>query len=95
MHYSTNADEPILDVDETVRCPTLPLHIGFSVHDVAGAFKKFLGGLPRGILGATWCFDALLAIYTHFDSCPEYVKTKQTKVRARLIALAIACLPSR
>jgi hypothetical protein len=78
-----------------VRCPTLPEHIQCGVHDVASAFKKFLAGLPRGILGKTWLFNAFVSIYTQLDAEAELTRTKQSKVRARLIALAIAAISSR
>jgi hypothetical protein len=65
------------------------------VHDVASAFKKFLAGLPGGILGKAWLLDAFMSIYSQFDAEAELMRTKQSKVRARLIALAIATVTSR
>lgn len=79
----------------TVRCPTLPEHIRCDVHDVASAFKKFLSGLPGGILGSLPLFDALVSIQYQLHGDPELTRTKQSKVRARLIALAISTLRSR
>lgn len=81
-------------ISGTVRCPTLPEHIRCDVHDVASAFKKFISGLPGGILGSLSLFDSLLSIQTQLQSDPEWTRTKQSKVRARLIALAIATLRS-
>ena len=78
----------------TVRCPTLPEHIRCDVHDVASAFKKFLSGLPGGILGSLPLFDALISIQSQLHGVPELTRTKQSKVRARLIALAISTLRS-
>ncbi len=78
----------------TVRCPSLPEHIRCDVHDVASAFKRFLSGLPGGILGSLPLFDAFISIHTQFRGDPETTRTKQSKVRARLIALAIATLRS-
>jgi hypothetical protein len=78
----------------TVRCPTLPDHIRCDVHDVASAFKRFLAGLPGGILGSLPLFDALVAIQGQLHGDAEFTKTKQSKVRARLIALAISTLRS-
>lgn len=82
-------------ISGTVRCPTLPEHIRCNVHDVASAFKKFLAGLPGGILGKTWLLDAFVSIYSQLDATAELNRTKQSKVRARLIALAIACVAPR
>jgi len=65
------------------------------VHDVASAFKKFLSGLPGGILGSLTLFDALISIQSQFQGDPELTRTKQSKVRARLIALAISTLRSQ
>ncbi|KAF7909671.1 uncharacterized protein EAF01_003389 [Botrytis porri] len=78
----------------TVRCPTLPDHIDCDVHDVASAFKRFLSGIPGGILGSLPLFDALVSIQTHLRGDPEMTRTKLSKVRARLIALSISTLRS-
>ena len=79
----------------TVRCPTLPEHIRCDVHDVASAFKKFISGLPGGILGSLPLFDSFISIQSQLQSDPEWTRTKQSKVRARLIALAISTLQSQ
>ena len=83
------------DVSSTVRSATLPLHIQFSVHDVASAFKRLLSVLPGGVLGSLSLFDAFVAIHSHLNGQPEYPRTKQTKVRARLMALAIGTIKSQ
>lgn len=93
-HYASQ-DEDGEVINGTVRCPTLPEHIQCNVHDVASAFKKFLSGLPGGILGKTWLFDAFVSIYCQLDSAAELMRTKQGKLRARLIALAIATVAPR
>ena len=79
----------------TVRSPTLPDHIRCDVHDVASVFKKFLSGLQGGILGSLWLFDAFISIHSQLDGDPELMRTKTSKVRARLIALAIASVNSQ
>ncbi|PHH93357.1 hypothetical protein CDD83_5911 [Cordyceps sp. RAO-2017] len=79
----------------TVRCANLPLHISYAVHDVASTFKKLLSVLPGGILGSLALFDAFVAIHSHLNGEPEFPRTKQTKVRARLIALAIGTVQSQ
>jgi hypothetical protein len=82
-------------ISGTVRCPTLPEHIRCDVHDVASAFKKFISGLPGGILGSLPLFDAFISIQSQLHGDPELTRTKQSKIRARLIALAIATLKSQ
>ena len=79
----------------TVRSANLPIHIDASVHDVASAFKRLLSVLPGGILGTLSIFDAFVAINSSMNGEPEFPRTKQTKVRARLIALAIGTIESQ
>ncbi|KAK3378206.1 hypothetical protein B0H63DRAFT_398718 [Podospora didyma] len=86
------------DADEiatTTRCPNLPLHIKAGTHDVASTFKRLLSGLPGGILGSLSLFDAMVAIHSQLKGDPEFTRTKQTKLRARLIALAIGSVKSQ
>ncbi|KAI1138702.1 hypothetical protein F5Y05DRAFT_425067 [Hypoxylon sp. FL0543] len=89
------ADRGEDDISTTTRCPNLPLHIKCSPHDVASAFKRFLAGLPSGILGSLSLFDALVAIHSQLHADPGLTKTKETKLRARLIALAIGTVKSQ
>ncbi|KAK8001916.1 hypothetical protein PG991_014138, partial [Apiospora marii] len=89
------ADERNEDIATTTRCPNLPTHLNCSVHDVASTFKRFLSGLPGGILGSLGLFDALVAIHTQLHADPESTETKGCKLRARLIALAIGTVKSR
>ncbi|KAH8909025.1 hypothetical protein BR93DRAFT_522491 [Coniochaeta sp. PMI_546] len=93
-HYCPTQDEADI-IDTTVCSPHLPSHFKASVHDVASAFKKFLAGLPGGILGSLALFDAFVAIHSQLYADPELNRTKQSKVRARLIALAIGTLKSQ
>lgn len=83
------------DVASTVRCANLPSHIQASVHDVASTFKRLLSVLPGGILGTLSLFDAFVAIQAQLHGEPEFPRTKQTKIRARLIALAIGSIESQ
>ncbi|EFQ29872.1 RhoGAP domain-containing protein [Colletotrichum graminicola M1.001] len=83
------------EVTGTIRCPTLPLHINAGPQDVASAFKKFLSVLPGGILGSLPLFDAFVAIHSQLRKEPELSRTKDTKTRARLIALAIGTVESQ
>ncbi|KAF7933073.1 uncharacterized protein EAE97_008840 [Botrytis byssoidea] len=91
-HYCSKGDQG--HIAGTVRCPTLPDHMECDVHDVASAFKRFLSGIPGGILGSLPLFDALVSIQTHLRGDPEMTRTKHSKVRARLIALSISTLRS-
>jgi RhoGAP (GTPase activating protein)-like protein len=91
-YYHVDADE---EITQTIRCPNLPVHIKAGVHDVASAFKRFLGTLPGGILGSLSLFDALIAIHSQLRGEPEFHRTRQTKLRARLIAMAIGTLKSQ
>ncbi|KAK3945070.1 hypothetical protein QBC46DRAFT_250609 [Diplogelasinospora grovesii] len=92
-YYCTEEDPD--EISHTTRCPNLPSHIKISTHDVASTFKRFLFGLPGGILGSLPLFDALVAIHSQLKGDPEFTRTKQTKLRARLIALAIGSVKSQ
>lgn len=93
--YEFYCAEQTDDVASTVRSPNLPAHIDVGIYDVASCFKKFLAGLPGGILGSLSLFDALIAINSQLYTDPEFSRTKQSKIRARLIALAIGTLRSQ
>lgn len=82
-------------IDTAVSSPNLPAHFRANVHDVASTFKKFLAGLPGGILGSLALFDAFVAIHSQLPTGPELNRTKQSKLRARLLALAIGTLESQ
>ncbi|KAK0385291.1 hypothetical protein NLU13_7767 [Sarocladium strictum] len=84
-----------IGLSSTVRCVNLPMHIQCSVHDVASTFKKMLSALPGGILGSLAVFDAMVAIHSQLHGSPEFPRTKQTRIRARLIALAIGTIQSQ
>lgn len=94
--YYCYMDNFSVDVAGTVRGANLPVHIRCSVHDVASTFKRLLSVLPGGILGSLGIFDAFVAIHSQLlRGQPEFPRTKQTKVRARLIALAIGTIKSQ
>ncbi|KAI1008050.1 hypothetical protein K3495_g180 [Podosphaera aphanis] len=82
-------------VSGTVRCPTLPDHIKYDVYDVASTLKKFLAGLPGGILGSLTIFNAFISIKIQMDEDPERNESKHRLDRARMIALAIMSISSR
>lgn len=94
-YYCPSTQDEADKIDTTVSSPNLPTHFKASVHDVASTFKRFLAGLPGGILGSLSLFDALVAIHSQLQSDPEFTRTKQSKLRARLIALAIGTLKSQ
>ncbi|KAI9816779.1 MAG: hypothetical protein M1827_001424 [Pycnora praestabilis] len=78
------------EVQQTVSSGLLPTHIPYNVHDVASVFKKFLAGVPGGLLGSLALFQALKDIHTFLRPGVDLMTAKPTKVKARLIALAIA-----
>ncbi|KAI1262113.1 hypothetical protein F5Y18DRAFT_160413 [Xylariaceae sp. FL1019] len=82
-------------VSSTTMCPAVPGHIKCNPHDIASTFKRLLAGLPGGILGSLSVFDALVAVYGRLQMGPELYRTKETKLRARLIALAIGTVKSQ
>lgn len=93
--YYCYSDNDGIDVATTVCCASLPAHIQHSVHDVGSTFKRLLAVLPGGILGSLSLFDAFVAIYSQLDGEPEFPRTKQSKIRARLVALAIGTIESQ
>ncbi|KAI1130925.1 hypothetical protein F5Y10DRAFT_288352 [Nemania abortiva] len=92
-YYCTYGDTN--NISSTTRCPMLPTHIRCNAHDIASTFKKFLAGLPGGILGSLSLFDALVAIHSQLQGNAELHWTKESKLRARLIALAIGTVRSQ
>lgn len=93
--YYCHMDKGGGDITGTVRSATLPLHIQYSVHDIASTLKRLLSTLPGGILGSLLLFDSFIAIQSQLHAEPEFPRTNQTKVRARLIALAIGTIESQ
>lgn len=70
----------------------LPSHIQYSVNDVAHLFKKLLSGLPGGLLGSPAVFQALFSIQSSLFARADETEEKSRKVKARMIALALASL---
>ncbi|KAJ9139403.1 RhoGAP domain-containing protein [Pleurostoma richardsiae] len=89
------AEQDATNTAGTVRTPSLPMHIQVGVHDVASTFKKFLAGLPGGILGSLPLFDALVAIKSQLQENRNADQTKQSKLRSKLLALAFGTLESQ
>lgn len=89
------ADGDVDSISSTICCPNLPSHIQASAHDVASTFKRLLFGLPGGILGNLSLFDAFVAIQGQLGGEAEFAKTRQSKLRARMIALAVGTVTSQ
>ncbi|KAG7288980.1 hypothetical protein NEMBOFW57_005340 [Staphylotrichum longicolle] len=89
------ADGDVDGISSTICCPNLPSHIQASAHDVASTFKRLLFGLPGGILGTLSLFDAFVAIQGQLGGEAEFTKRRQTKLRARMIALAVSTVTSQ
>ena len=81
-------------VEETVGCGQLPVHIEYTVPDVASVFKKIIIGLPGGLLGSMQLFEAFRDILHHLNFDPDMPDPERTALRARLIALAIVSVTS-
>ncbi|KAH0566110.1 hypothetical protein GP486_000501 [Trichoglossum hirsutum] len=96
-HYSRqfqDAEKSVQQVHQTISSGQIPHHIQCNIYDVTSVFKKFLVGLPGGILGSVPLFKSLRDIHTALFPSPDLPESHQRKVEARLIALAIASLRS-
>lgn len=93
-HYC-HINKSSVHITGTVRSVNLPMHIQVSVHDVASTFKRLLSVIPGGILGSLAVFDAFVSIQSQLHAEAEHPRTKQSRVRARLIALAIGSIKSQ
>ncbi len=79
---------------KTAGSTMMPSHIAHNVYDVASLFKKFLNGIPGGILGSLSLFTALESISNHVYPS-DVTDTHLRKLRGRLIALAISSVTSQ
>lgn len=93
--YGYYACEDSGHVSETARQPNLPSHINHDVHDVATLFKRLLSGISGGVLGSLALFDVLVGIYSQLHESPASAKSSQSKIRSKLIALAIGSIESQ
>ncbi|KAI9755081.1 MAG: hypothetical protein M4579_004420 [Chaenotheca gracillima] len=89
-HLYDDAEKDSLLIQQTVGSGTLPLQIPYCIHDVASAFKKFLSGVPGGILGSVELFRVLRDIREHLFNPSRKTDAQYHHFRARLMALAIA-----
>ena len=72
----------------------LPSHIEHTVTDVASLFKKFLIGMPGGLLGSLALFEALRAVVQDLRQQADQSEVQFNNMKARMIALAICSVPS-
>ena len=77
-------------VEETVGSGALPVHPEYVLADIASLFKKIIIGLPGGLLGSLELFEALRSILIDWSPEPQSSMTESSRLRARLIALAIS-----
>lgn len=82
-------------VSGTVLQDTLPVHIAYTIHDVAATFKRFLSRLQGGVLASPTLFNALVAIHERVDGLYQLPRAYHARLRARLIALAINSIKSK
>ena len=92
-YYCTPDEEGL--VAGTVRSLNLPRYIKFDIHDVASTFKRFLSGVPGGILGSLALFDIFVSIQNQLNTDPELPTKKQAQIQSKLIALAMATVKSQ
>ncbi|KAK4251105.1 hypothetical protein C7999DRAFT_37985 [Corynascus novoguineensis] len=89
------ADGDADEISNTTCCPNLPPHIKAGTHDVASTFKRLLSGLPGGILGSLSLLDALVAIHGQHKDESDILGSRQMRLKAKLIALAIETVESQ
>lgn len=95
VEYYCQLDEGKTEVTGTVRYASLPAHVQCSANEVSSAFKRLLSMLPGGILGSLSVFDAFVAIHSQLGTSIEITRTRQTKIKARLIALVVGSIESQ
>ena len=81
-------------VQHTIGANDLPSGISCTIQDVASVFKKVVLNLPGGLLGSLELLETLGEIARLFQEDAERSKPKASKLRARLIALALSCVSS-
>ena len=93
-HQFTSADSMPGHVQRTVGSGLLPTHIAHTIHDIASLFKKLVSSMPGGLLGSLSLFKAFRGIADNLHPNSVLPDSRQAKVRARLIALAISSVTS-
>ncbi|RPA95240.1 hypothetical protein L873DRAFT_1698744, partial [Choiromyces venosus 120613-1] len=87
--FEENNNEPVV---QTISLAKLPGHIRYNVHDVTHLLKKLLYCLPGGLLGSPAVFQALYNIHSFVFPDPSLGDHISSKVKPRMIALALASI---
>ena len=77
-------------VEETIGSGTLPSQPEYVLADVASLFKKIIIGLPGGLLGSLELFEAIRSIMVSWSGDFHLSTSENSRLRARLVALAIS-----
>jgi len=72
----------------------LPSEPEYTLADIASLFKKIIIGLPGGLLGSLELFEALRGIILTWTPDPKLSAAEPTRLRAKMIALAIKSVNS-
>lgn len=87
--FEENNNEPVV---QTISLAKLPSHIRYNVHDVTHLLKKLLYCIPGGLLGSPAVFQALYNIHSFVSPDPSLGDHILSKVKPRMIALALASI---
>ena len=94
LYQSHASAEDSSRVQYTIGANDLPSDIPCTIPDAASVFKKVVLNLPGGLLGSLELLKALGEIAQLFQGDAERSRPKASKLRARLIALALSCVSS-
>lgn len=94
LYQSHASAEDSSRIQYTIGANDLPSGIPCTIQDVASVFKKVVLNLPGGLLGSLELLEALGEIARLFQEDAERSKPKASRLRARLIALALSCVSS-
>ena len=92
-HQFGHAGSPT-KVQTTVQSGQLPLHIEYTLADVATFFKKVLKGLSGGLLGSVEVFEAISQTLLRLEAVPSLSDDEMKALRARMIALSLLSITS-
>lgn len=91
-YYQKQFEENNEPVVQTISLAKLPSHIRYNVHDVTHLLKKLLYCIPGGLLGSPAVFQALYNIHSFVSPDPSLGDHISSKVKPRMIALALASI---
>ncbi|PUU75521.1 hypothetical protein B9Z19DRAFT_994223, partial [Tuber borchii] len=91
-YYQKQFEEKNEPVVQTISLAKLPSHIRYNVHDVTHLLKKLLYCIPGGLLGSPDVFQALYNIHSFISPDPSLGDHISSKVKPRMIALALASI---